>query len=564
MKKYLSLLMALVMVFTCAFTAASLAESAAPAPTMEMSPEAEKEAEAVMQWVVQNIPQEELAQVMTWDRDTVLTKLEGYDQPLQHITKEEIADQVIAVTDLLKMFMGSAGEGESTGFDLSGMLGGMLGGAQTEGEGESTGFDLSGMLGGMLGGAQTEGEGESTGFDLSGMLGGLMGGAQTEGEGESTGFDLSGMLGGLMGGAQTEGEGESTGFDLSSMLGGLMGGDGESAGFDLSALFGGMTDGESYEWSTEEDDSTEEDEGVTIVHAFDGTYWETEGAYLGAVWYDGLYYYITVTEGESEAIYLCQADLETEKLQVVGTGDIAIEDAQPQENADTFYIDDDANLVWQKADGTQTVFTQDFSPLDGSIWFADGKELTLRWEGRDNYGVYIDQEPYGWNYPCVLDEENDVLTGVGEKFNYGDAVYTDAQATFAFQDARTKLVWTDSAEPDAQEGLTFDAVYMGVLYDIWENDQASFSFMWYNGYYMADVYLDGKLHSYLCTYDRSNSTFTAVDPATIDFEALNMYVDAENYASTATFELLDDDHLLWRDDSGITGEEGMLFECPRY
>ena len=492
MKKYLSLLMVLVMVFTCAFTAASLAESAAPAPTMEMSPEAEKEAEAVMQWVVQNIPQEELAQVMTWDRDTVLTKLEGYDQPLQHITKEEIADQVIAVTDLLKMFMGSAGEGESTG------------------------------------------------------------------------FDLSGMLGGLMGGAQTEGEGESTGFDLSSMLGGLMGGDGESAGFDLSALFGGMTDGESYEWSTEEDDSTEEDEGVTIVHAFDGTYWETEGAYLGAVWYDGLYYYITVTEGESEAIYLCQADLETEKLQVVGTGDIAIEDAQPQENADTFYIDDDANLVWQKADGTQTVFTQDFSPLDGSIWFADGKELTLRWEGRDNYGVYIDQEPYGWNYPCVLDEENDVLTGVGEKFNYGDAVYTDAQATFAFQDARTKLVWTDSAEPDAQEGLTFDAVYMGVLYDIWENDQASFSFMWYNGYYMADVYLDGKLHSYLCTYDRSNSTFTAVDPATIDFEALNMYVDAENYASTATFELLDDDHLLWRDDSGITGEEGMLFECPRY
>lgn len=80
MKKLFSLFLILAMLFTCAFS--SLAETAESNDALKQA-----EMEALMQWLSAQITEEEAEQVLTWDRDTILKKLEGYGQPLTYITK---------------------------------------------------------------------------------------------------------------------------------------------------------------------------------------------------------------------------------------------------------------------------------------------------------------------------------------------------------------------------------------------------------------------------------------------------------------------------------------------
>lgn len=120
MKKILPILLAMVMLFTCAFSAVSLAETG-----QALSAAQEEELSKVMEWLLKDIPEEEYIQVFSWDRDTFLKKLEAYDQPLETITKEEIADQLSMVTGMFALF---ATMGEDGGEALAGMFGGLLGG----------------------------------------------------------------------------------------------------------------------------------------------------------------------------------------------------------------------------------------------------------------------------------------------------------------------------------------------------------------------------------------------------------------------------------------------------
>lgn len=127
MKKTLSLFLALVMLFTCVFSAVSLAETA------EALTEAQQlELAAVMEWLMRDVAQENYTEVFSWSRDDILQKLESYDQPLETLTKEEIADQLAPVISLLGLFAGLAESedgGEAVADVLSGMLGGLMSGA---------------------------------------------------------------------------------------------------------------------------------------------------------------------------------------------------------------------------------------------------------------------------------------------------------------------------------------------------------------------------------------------------------------------------------------------------
>jgi len=73
----------ILLVFTLLFT--WLCSSAAFGEEIQLSPQ-EEEFDKVLTWLLADIPEEERDQALTWDRDTILEKLEGYDQPLEYTT----------------------------------------------------------------------------------------------------------------------------------------------------------------------------------------------------------------------------------------------------------------------------------------------------------------------------------------------------------------------------------------------------------------------------------------------------------------------------------------------
>ena len=161
---------------------------------------------------------------------------------------------------------------------------------------------------------------------------------------------------------------------------------------------------------------------------------------------------------------------------------------------------------------------------------------------------------FSWIYQCTLDETSDVLTGTGIKTHYGDDVYTDATATFALRNARREMVWTDDKEQEAINGLAFEAVARDVAEAMWSDDTYSLFMMWSEGYYDVHVYSEAGEHAYLCTYDWDTNTLTALDPAEIPFDSMNLYLDQALYTGTGSFVLEDDTTLVWHDDSGLAGD----------
>ena len=491
MKKALSLVLALAMLFTCALSSAAFAEEGPVTPQ-------EKELAQVVQWLVQDIPAEEMKQFFTWDRDTILQKLEAYDQPLEYSTKEEIADQLSFFTALAGMLVSSAENGEG----------------------------LMDFLGGLLGGTEESGE-----------------------------SGLSGLLS-LFGGADVKFGGEEAGDD----------------------------------WAYE-----------GIVSIFDGTFWESGELKMEIVFQDG-YYKAAIQDGERELSYLCEYDEFEEddrsydRLTGIGTGDEEMDAAQPDRGRAEFIWNYwTQELTWQR-DGEKIVFTQIIDPLDESTWVGSGKTLRMRWLGDLNYELTIEQPDFiSWHYQCVLNEETGALEGVGAKTKYSKQVYTDAQASFALNEARTHLTWTDEKEPDAAEGLTLDAAARDVLLSFWRGENYVLVIFDPDGYGRYDLHVfedemteeaaepeetaeaeqpdeseeiiaetERTEYAYLCTYDWEKGVFTAIDPSAIDFDSLMLYADPELYKSTAVFTLEDGQRILWQDDSGLTGESGIVLEKSEF
>ena len=465
MKKLFSLLLILAMLFTCAFS--SLAETAESNDALKQA-----EMEALMQWLSAQITEEETEQVLTWDRDTILKKLEGYGQPLTYITKEEAADQLMQGLSMFTLFSGIA-------------------------------------------------ESEDGGEAIMGLLGGLMSGAAGE---DSEG--LEGLLG---------------------LFGGLMGGE---------AGFTGADYGES-----------DANDGYWVDLTFDGTYWESGETKLETVFQDG-YYKILVTENDTEFVYLCEyEELEQDeqlliRLNGIGTGDDELTAQQPDHGVTAFvYNPFEATLTWQRADGSELVFTQIIDPLDGIQYFNGANTLTIRWLGETNYQVNIENwvDYRSWSYECVLDEEADVLTGTGSKSSFRGEGFEEDHATFAFQNARNQLVWTSEKEESAKDGFSFEHIEQDLIDAYWWNEQGySVSIGWVTCYYLVQVYDAAEnTYCYLCTYDRDQSAFISVDVAPLDFESINLFLEKDEFSKDGAFTLEDDDHLVWQDDA-VTPAEGIV------
>ena len=458
MKKTLSLFLVLVMLFTCAFSAVSLAET-----TGALTEAQQLELATVMEWLLRDISQENYTEIFSWGKDDILQKLEDYDQPLETLTKEEIADQLAPVITMLGLFAGLA-------------------------ESEDGGEAIAGMLGGMLGG----------------------------------------LMGGAMG-------------DADSLF---------SLGDDWISDFG----------EDEEEEEAEEDYEPDYTAYYYDVLWVSGETKLESVYQDE-YYKIAITEGDKELAYLCELNAATGIATGIGTGDPETTETQPDHGVATFSITEDDQLVWKKADGEEIFFTPYESPLAGLIGYGEGKDLTLAWMG--NYlQVIIQQDDDLWIYACAPNEETDTLEGIGylENLETGEIV-EGCQGTFVFQNNRTQLVWTDDQIPDAQNGLTF-AMYEPLLIDdVWKAENADMYLFKMHGYYHVSIFTqpDFDEYDYLCTYDRAARALTALDPAAIDFAALDMDVYRDAFTTTATFVLEDDGHLVWHDDTGVSGD-GVVFQ----
>ena len=409
MRKALSLLLALAMLFTCAFSA--VAETTVDTDTLKAA-----EMEALMEWLSSQISVEEAEQVLTWDRETILEKLEGYGQPLEYITKEEAADELMQVLSLFNLFSG-IGESKDGGEAILGLLGGLLGGTGEEGEG------LLGLFGGFTGGED--------------------------------GFTGRG--------------------------------------------FG--------EW--------EPHDGYWVDLTFDGTFWESDETKLESVFQDG-YYKVLVTEGEAEYVYLCEyEEFEQEeqylvRLTGIGTGDEERTAQQPDQGETVFvYHPFEETLTWQRAEGSELVFTRMIDPLDGIQYYSGVNQLSIRWLGDHNYQVKIDNwvDFVSWSYQCVLDEETDVLTGEGTKDIFFSKSFEDDPAVFAFQNARNQLIWTSEKEDAAKDGLPFEHIEMDLIEASWWNEEGYWlSVGWVTSYYLVQVFDEAEnAYTYLCTYDRDQT-----------------------------------------------------------
>ncbi len=479
MKKILSLILALALACTCLFTTLSAAEEAsAPMQEEALTPE-EQELAAAVEWLLQDVPEEEAGVVLTWDKETILSKLEGFDYPLEYKTKEEIAEDLAAVTDLFGSIAAAAEEVEN-------------------GEG---GEALLNLFAAFSGGEEGD----------SGMLS----------------ENLEGLLG--------------------TLLGGAFAGDDWGAGND------------------------EDYDGYEIVTIFNGTFWENDSLSLEIVWQDGYYKAVVSENGEEKWFYLCEngdyvdeaAEAEFSCLNGIGTGDEETTASQEDHGETTFIYDWRTDeMIWKQKDGTETVFAHVTDPLDQTKWFGDGKELTLTWLGGSDYEAAIEGsmgEFTSWDYQCVLDEAADVLSGTGSRTSYGAEEYSDSHATFALQNSRRQMVWTDEKEEAAAEGLVLDAVATEITAPIWYTEPYTAFIEFADGYYDIVISREEEMHGYLCTWDWETATFTAVDPAEIPYDSLRIYVDPEIHTGTGTFVLEDEDHLIWRDDSGLTGD-GIALE----
>lgn len=310
---------------------------------------------------------------------------------------------------------------------------------------------------------------------------------------------------------------------------------------------------------------------VAIDGFFNGTYWESGNLKLTSVWQDG-YYRILIQDGGQEWIYLCEEDPETSWKKGVGCGDPDQTEAQEDHGVATFYTQWDNNrdeMVWEKADGSKVVFSRIIDPLDETQWYREGMMLTLTWRGDNAYELRIDgyalPDYTVWVYECVLDEDRDVLTGTGTKSTFRGDLYTNAQAVFAFSEARTMLTWTDDQEETAKEGLAFEGVDKALTKEVWElTEKYVLSGAFAAGYYVMTVIeynTDPTIeHTYLCTYDRTASMLTAVDPGEVDLEPIvnQTWLDQSVLAGNASFEILDDQTIVWKEVTGITGDDGIV------
>ena len=121
---------------------------------------------------------------------------EGFD--LGGLVQKVLPMLAPVVMSFLAKNASSSGDGGG-GFDIGGLLGGLLGGGNQQQAQGGGGFDIGGMLGGLFGGGQQQGS-QAGGPDIGGMLGGLFGGGnQQEGQQGGGGLDLGGILGGLFG-----------------------------------------------------------------------------------------------------------------------------------------------------------------------------------------------------------------------------------------------------------------------------------------------------------------------------------------------------------------------------
>ena len=459
MRKYLTVLTALALLLTgICMTAVQAEESsflgsmmAVSGTQSQITPEQEQELTTIVQYLTQDLTEETALEILSWDKDTILRKLEGYETPLEHFaSKEEVAE----------------------------LLAGMIGQIAPL-------FQMS----------------EEQMMDQAG--------------------NMMGMMAGMM--------------DFSS--------------------------------SEEEDPYAD----VAIDGIFNSTYWESGDLKLTSVWQDG-YYKILIQDGEKEWIYLCEEDHDTGWKKGIGCGDPDQTEIQEDHGIATFYTRWENNrdeMIWEKADGSQTVFTRIIDPLDETQWYREGMMLTLTWRGDNTYDLHIDgyglQDYTAWDYFCVLDEDRDALTGTGKKATFMGDIYTDAQAVFAFSEGRTVLTWTDDQEETAKEGLAFEGVDKVLTTKVWElPEKYALSGAFAAGYYVMTVIeigMDPTIeHTYLCTYDRTASMLTAVNPEEVDLEPIinQAWLDQSVLAGNASFEILDDETLVWKEATGITGDEGIV------
>ena len=459
MRKYLTVLTALALLLTGICMPAVQAEESSFLGSMmavsgmqsQITPEQEQELTTIVQYLTRGLTEETALEILSWDKDTILQKMEGYETPLEHFTsKEEVAE----------------------------------------------------LLAGMI-----------------------------------------------------------------SQIAPLFQMPEEQVMDQAGGMMGAMADMLDFSVSEEENPY----DGAAIDGFFNSTYWENGNLKLTAVWQDG-YYKVLIQDGEKEWVYLCEEDQETGRKKGIGCGDPDQTETQEDHGIATFYTQWENNrdeMVWEKADGSKTVFTRIIDPLDGTQWYREGMMLTLTWRGDNSYDLRIDgyslPDYTTWNYLCILDEDRDALSGTGTKSTFMGDLYTDAQAVFAFSEGRTMLTWTDDQEETAKEGLAFEGVDKTLTNEVWEvPEKYALSGSFAAGYYVMTVIEIGTdptiEHTYLCTYDRTNSTLTAVDPKEVDLEPIinQAWLDQSVLAGNASFEILDDQTIVWKEATGITGNEGII------
>ena len=116
-----------------------------------------EEMEKVILWLSDQTSGDEAAHMLVWDRDTILEKLEGYDEPLTYVTKEEAADVVMQVLSMYSLY---AWLGKTEGMDLTlkGLYGVYTNEAQVEGAEGEEGDNLAGILDSLTSVSNEEGE----------------------------------------------------------------------------------------------------------------------------------------------------------------------------------------------------------------------------------------------------------------------------------------------------------------------------------------------------------------------------------------------------------------------
>ena len=109
------------------------------------------------------------------------------------------------------------------------------------------------------------------------------------------------------------------------------------------------------------------EEGFMIDEIFNGTEWESGDLHLTIVWQDGYYKAVVKERGEEKWVYLCEygdyideaAEAMFSCLTGIGTGDEELTETQEDHGQAAFYYNFiTEEMVWQKADGTDVIFTQ--------------------------------------------------------------------------------------------------------------------------------------------------------------------------------------------------------------